>query len=716
MPIRTVALLAGTVQDPYGGLCIEAYRSVVRERGARLVVFANCSPKSAGSADPRGWQEAVFQAERYDGLIILGSLCHGLGPDRFGEWCRSFSPVPTVTVSVAVPGLPAVVSDAAPGLSALLSHLADEHGYRDFALICGPPGQEEAEERKTIVMGELDKRGIRLDPEAIVHGDFTRDSARAAMESILSARGSPPRAVLCMNDDMARGAREMLIGRGYCVPDDVAVTGYDDFHSDDLCTVSQALREQSRLAAAELFDLIDGKIVPELLRVPSNLVRRGSCGCPLASLGPQEAAPQASPPAPPGASDEGGLSFSYRRRARELIKAAVELLDPGSEDDVFMVLERHLPELGISRCWLSLPAGPGEDESQLVLRLAMGGSGRVPLPAEGIPFPAERLRPEGFSDADGGEDFLVAETLVAGQRALGFLLMAPPDEGSWMWGSLGSLVTSALGRLRLLEERRRTEQQMMQSERMAELGALVAGVAHEINTPVGIGVTAASDLAARCRDVTGRYRANSLSKAEFERFLEYLEEESRLIEANLLKAGNLIRSFKQIAVDQANEAPRWFSLGPYLEDVLRSLSPRFKHGGHSYRIECPEPIELWGPPGSIAQIITNIVSNAVFHGFGERRGGKVKIRAWLTSRAVILEVQDDGEGIAPEHMSRLFQPFFTTKPGLGGAGLGLNIVYNLVRGIWKGMITCESHVHIGTVFRMEFPLPEAMSGGEGPRG
>jgi DNA-binding LacI/PurR family transcriptional regulator len=386
MPIKTIALLAGTVQDPYGGLCIEEYLSVVRKRKARLVVYANCSPGVPSPTVSRGWRDAIFEPERYDGLIILGSLCHGLDSDSFGAWCRSFATVPTVTVSVEVPGLHSVVSETAPGLRSLVAHLADDHGYRDFALVCGPSGQIEAEDRKSVVMEALHERGISIDPASIAHGDYSRESGSAAMLSILSARPTLPRAVMCMNDDMARGAREALVARGRSVPGDVAVTGFDDFHSDGLCTVSQALREQSRRAAELLFDLIDGKQAPCLVRVPSVLVRRGSCGCVGGSLGTREVAPQLAP-APWEEGGESALSFSYRRRARELIKAAVELLDPGSEDDVFLVLARHLPELGISRCWLSLPSEAEEEEGQLVLRLAMGASGRIPSPPKASPSP-----------------------------------------------------------------------------------------------------------------------------------------------------------------------------------------------------------------------------------------------------------------------------------------------------------------------------------------
>lgn len=263
---------------------------------------------------------------------------------------------------------------------------------------------------------------------------------------------------------------------------------------------------------------------------------------------------------------------------------------------------------------------------------------------------------------------------------------------------------SANGRLaRTLDDLRRTQAQLVQSEKMASLGALVAGVAHEINTPVGVGVTAASTLAARTAQFKTLYEAQQLKRTDLERFVQVASESSDILLKNLQRAADLISSFKRVAVDQSSDERRRFDLKTYIGETLRSLAPKYSKLNHTVHVDCADGIEIDSYPGALAQILTNFVSNSLMHAFEPGEKGHIGISAALDGDEVLLRYRDDGKGIPPEHLPQIFDPFFTTKRGAGGSGLGLHIVYNLASQKLGGSVTASSHLGEGVEFAVRFP-------------
>jgi len=255
-----------------------------------------------------------------------------------------------------------------------------------------------------------------------------------------------------------------------------------------------------------------------------------------------------------------------------------------------------------------------------------------------------------------------------------------------------------------LQRLRDTQAQLVQSEKLASLGALVAGVAHEINTPVGVGVTAASTLAARAAQLRERFKSETLTRSELDRFVAVAEESTRILLANLNRAADLIHSFKQVAVDQSSGERRRFGLKKYLEEVLASLNPQLRRPGHTVSVDCPEGIEVDGYPGALAQIITNFVTNSLLHAYEPGQRGQIRIQARAHDGEIELQYRDDGRGMPPEDLSRIFDPFFTTRRGTGGSGLGMHIVYNLVTQMLGGQISVSSTPGEGVEFRVTFPV------------
>lgn len=250
----------------------------------------------------------------------------------------------------------------------------------------------------------------------------------------------------------------------------------------------------------------------------------------------------------------------------------------------------------------------------------------------------------------------------------------------------------------------KTQNQLVESEKMASLGDLVAGVAHEINTPVGIGVTAASHLEQESKRFYDLYKKGDLSKSKFESFIELVNESSKMILSNMIRAARLIQSFKKVAVDQSSDEKRTFNVAEYIQEVLLSINSKFKHTKHTVNVICVEDIMLNSYPGVFSQIITNLCLNSLQHGFEGIEEGTISIEIKHAKGKVFILFSDNGVGISPDVLKRIFDPFFTTKRGQGGSGLGMNIVYNLVKQTLKGTITCASTLGKGVSFIITIPL------------
>lgn len=255
-----------------------------------------------------------------------------------------------------------------------------------------------------------------------------------------------------------------------------------------------------------------------------------------------------------------------------------------------------------------------------------------------------------------------------------------------------------------LEQLRTTQDALVESERLASLGELVAGVAHEVNTPVGNILMAATTLHDQARRFRGQVESGQIKRSELLQTVDTFSSASELIERNAERAATLISNFKQIAVDQVSEFSREFELGAYLGSIIGSLSPTLKHTPIRIDIDCPDPVRMKSYPGALAQCITNLVMNAVTHAFDEGQTGTIQVQAHALSDGVRIDITDNGKGIPESLQNRVFEPFFTTRLGQGGSGLGLAIVRNIVVAQLGGQISLTSQAGLGTTFSMVLPL------------
>ena len=255
-----------------------------------------------------------------------------------------------------------------------------------------------------------------------------------------------------------------------------------------------------------------------------------------------------------------------------------------------------------------------------------------------------------------------------------------------------------------VEQLRSAQRQLVDSEKMAALGNLVAGVAHEINTPLGISVTAASHLGEISQRLARQLETGQLKKSDLTDFAGQSHSAAELVMTNLRRASELVKSFKQVAVDQSSEQRRMIELKPYFHDILNSLRPSTRRFRQVIEMDIQEDIHWDSYPGALYQIISNLVLNALNHAFAEPDRGVIKIQASADAEAICLSVSDNGCGMDAETANHIFEPFFTTKRGQGGSGLGLHIVFNLVTSILGGSISVRTAPGEGARFLIRVPL------------
>ena len=311
---------------------------------------------------------------------------------------------------------------------------------------------------------------------------------------------------------------------------------------------------------------------------------------------------------------------------------------------------------------------------------------------------------------------LLCVPVTVGEQVIGAVTVQSPALHAYgqvhldMLETLAAYVGVAIDNARAYQQLKETQAQLASHEKLASLGSLVAGVAHELNTPIGNSLLMASTLQEKTHAVAARFEQAQLKRSDLADYMAASTEASDLIVRSLHNAAELVSSFRQVSVDQASAQRRRFDLAQACQEIAATMMNTVRLAGHSLVVDVPPGIVLNGFPGALGQVIINFVNNAMLHAF-EQAGGTMRLSAVQVETMVRIAFRDDGRGIAPEHLARIFDPFFTTRMGQGGTGLGLNIVYNIVTSLLGGSIRVESEAGQGTCFVIELPLraPDARS-------
>jgi signal transduction histidine kinase len=312
---------------------------------------------------------------------------------------------------------------------------------------------------------------------------------------------------------------------------------------------------------------------------------------------------------------------------------------------------------------------------------------------------------------------LLLVPVVVGDRVLGALTVQSPAARAYrqvhldMLETLAAYVGVAIDNASAYHQLKETQAQLAAQEKLASLGSLVAGVAHELNTPIGNSLLMASTLQEKTSDIAARFDATTLRRSDLADYMSASREASSLIMRSLHNAAELVNSFRQVSVDQASAQRRRFDLAQACQEIAATLMNTVRLAGHRLELEVPPGIVMDGFPGPLGQVVINFVNNALLHAFDGPGGTMVLSAALLDGGAVRIEFRDDGRGIPQADQARIFDPFFTTRMGQGGTGLGLNISWNIVTTLLGGTIRIDGAAGQGAAFILELPLraPEAQA-------
>ena len=255
-----------------------------------------------------------------------------------------------------------------------------------------------------------------------------------------------------------------------------------------------------------------------------------------------------------------------------------------------------------------------------------------------------------------------------------------------------------------LEQLKQTQEQLIQSEKMAALADLVTGVAHEMNTPLGICVTAISLQLDTLSTLNDQFKTGKISASSLKKYLEQSKEQLILIERSIQRSSDLVANFKRVAVDQTYEVITELSFNEYLHTIINSFTTELKTIKYSVNISVSELIKITTYSGAWTQVVTNLINNSIEHGFSASKKGLISIKAQKNKDRLEFYYHDNGKGLSQEQLTRIFDPFYTTNRGSGGTGLGMHIVFNLITQKLAGQIECTSTLGEGVTFKIDVPM------------
>jgi len=393
---------------------------------------------------------------------------------------------------------------------------------------------------------------------------------------------------------------------------------------------------------------------------------------------------------------------------------------------VFRALDRHIHGLLTASTFAIYMT----DASATMLHRAFGVELGKPLPTHSIPLdhPAANSvrclteRREIYIDnwPDAEHRNVVPGTMVnlsalfvpltVGERAIGVMTVQAPQARAYgenermIFRTLCAYGAIALDNAEAYRQLQDAQAQLVSQEKLAALGSLMAGVAHELNTPIGNSLLIASTMQEKTAEIEVLMNGPGLRRSELASFVADSQKAAALVMRGLTSAADLVNSFKQVAVDRTTEQRRNFNLQQVCHEIIATMMNRIRQANHSIEMQVGDTIGMDSYPGPFGQVITNFINNALLHAFEAGTSGKMLLKSTLApDNRVIVEFRDDGGGIPGEHLGRIFDPFFTTKLGQGGSGLGLSISYNIVTSLLGGQISVASSP-AGTCFTLDLPL------------
>lgn len=615
-----------------------------------------------------------FNKEQFDGIILSSSIMLTyLGDNIFDEYFKELSDIPIVGISYSKDYTSSVEIDNSHGIELIVNHLINEHGYKKFGYISGPKTNPEAITRLETMTELSIKHDLTLKKEHILWGDFDLEHLEEVMEPFLRD-GLPDIDVLvCANDTMASGAIDIMKKRGIRIPEDIAVTGFDNsapsvFQQPRLTTINQPIELMTNKALSILKEMMDGKREKQHFTFKPDMIVRKSCGCNI--------------------EDElYNNSFDLYMKTRFHTSTRFDFEKLLTSEN-FSQLESHLAEIfskyDINNYYL-LIYNKFKTDYNLECSIAMREGKLLDSTITEHCLVNKKFIPDQYLPTKERKSILVLPLFTFG-HFYGFLLTeATVTYPSFYEDTLINLSTAIMN-IKSQNEIKETHKLLMESEKYRFLGNLVAGLAHEINTPVGISITAVSHLSDNFKKTLDTYLNKQLGKNALENFFNDGINSINMIEHNLDTTKNLINRFKQISAASDFELKSAFDIVNHIKKLIDRERQKIDKD-ITFKLDLPPIIIIDNYAGVISQVLKNLISNSLLHGFSSKDKGEIYIELKDEIDYIILIYSDDGIGCTDDQIEKIFNPFFTTKRSMGHTGLGLTISYNLIRNKLNGDIT-----------------------------
>ncbi len=707
-----IGVITRSEQDFYYGVLLETIHKLLCQENCNMFVINTFMVRNFNLEPGKASVYYPLATNHIDGWIVFAN---GASNEHIEALCKSGKPVVLISDGYTGDGCCMINEDNLFGAQTAVQHLID-HGHKRILLI-GWFEVFDMSQRYEGYKQTLTKNGIEFDENLVICVPTTSTSvaSKAAMDAVRS--GISFTALFATNDQLAIGAIEGLNIVGLRVPEDVAVVGYDNSiyaanHPIGLTSMGQNVVEKGYKAVENILKMIKGSnLSGNNILIKSDLAIRNSCGCKVKA----------------DCEEQGTIDII---RSKNLIISSLESLQEKyaalatqlltSQIDGIKKLIPRIEDNYSWKCTAFWEEGINHEMELYIHEIAdpkLKSDLYPHIKCEIEDFPPSSFLPD--LNKLNGEEVVWIRPIISSTMNLGILSNISKlniissqlayDNTTILFNLLGNAMDREVANSKLkktLVTLQQTQEQLINSEKMIALGGLVAGIAHEINTPIGVSVTAASYLSERSEELMGLYMDGKLKRTDMQSYFETSLETIKILSLNLKRASDLINSFKQIAVDQSIEEKRRFKLKEYIDEVLLSLNPKLRKTMIKVSVNCPDDLEIYGQAGALSQIVTNLIVNSLTHAYNYGDTGYITIDIYLEDNMVNFIYSDDGSGIEQKNIGKIFDPFYTTRRGRGGTGLGLNVVYNIVTQEYGGNIKCASEPGKGTVFTIKFPLKE----------
>lgn len=703
---KTIALIIPTASQTIERSLMKGIRSRLDSSKFKLLLLVVDYLPIVGSAkDAQRWIHSRVSTLGIDGVIFYGG---GIGYqakiEDLIDLMVHYKNFPLVNIGCALSGIPSVIVDNKTGIAQISKHLIEEKNCRSFAFLLGPEGNQEANDRFESFKQELDSHRLDIPELMIWKGEFSSASGRIAISDYINRGQSLPDAIVCANDLSAKGVVDGLTENGFRVPEDILVTGFDDFeYAENMYIPLTSADYPAKRVGAKASDLLlkqmDNIPVDQLTQEPSQAVFRQSTGSTFVASASTET--------------EGQWSLIKQRdmNASRLVISR-EFNMRSSLHDIFDSIADKFYAAGIIKLFLFPFTGlDAEDSNQTLHRNLKVDPIKI---INGVyesfaPISIKEMINKDQTENPEKETDWVLCPLLGVDYAFGYILAEVTSEVSDFVEFLGHQISDVLNNELMHLKSETLQNQVAKNEKLAALGGLVSGVAHEINTPLGVSLLATSHLNEELETINKLIKNESLKKSDLDSFVELCGETTSILMSSLNRAADLINNFKQVAVDQTAEDKRVIDLKGYVESILKSLSPEIKRSSVEIQTDLQQGIKLETYPGAWAQLITNFTINAITHAFEANQKGTINIKLYTENSHYCLIFQDNGKGMNTEVAAKIFDPFFTTRREYGGSGLGLHIAYNLVTQNLGGTIDVKTAINEGTRFSIKIPFKKVHS-------